>query len=171
MICVLGMLVLCILVDGLKFSFTWHCIDHSDRCLRTGSTPPIEQCFINIVDIAELTDIESTLRVYRSSLCIVPPISRLHPRHRGGHCNIGPYQVLSCLHRSPYTLFTSSILSILHWLPKSIFTSYQHRLSNILSTLLTLSASQCWSTSGQHHVYIVPFFFLFTLSTSQCWST
>lgn len=42
MICVLGMLVLCILVDGLKFSFTWYCIDHSDRCLRTGSPPPYQ---------------------------------------------------------------------------------------------------------------------------------
>lgn len=141
-------------------------------------------CFINIVDITKLTDIEFRLCLYQISFCIVPPTPCLHLRHRG-RCNDGPHQVQPCLHRSSYNLITSisSTLSILHWLPTSIL----HRID--IHRVSLISSLHCWnyrhiamlididSTSCLHRTLnsISCLYrtrsFLFTSSTSKCWST
>lgn len=152
------------------------------------------QCFINCRH-RKVDQFKSSLCLYRSNNCIVPPISCLHSRHRE-HCNVGPQQVQIMSISYPlytvyivnivdiamfgrhrfYIKFTSSLLYLVYivdivdieMLIDMKSTSCLNRIFSLLFTTSTSSTSQCWSTLSRYRVYIVPFFILFNRWHCRC---
>lgn len=151
------------------------------------------QCFINCRH-RKVDQFKSSLCLYRSNNCIVPPISCLHSRHRE-HCNVGPQQVQIMSISYPlytvyivnivdiamfgrhrfYIKFTSSLLYLVYivdivdieMLIDMKSTSCLNRIFSLLFTTSTSSTSQCWSTTSQHGVYSIPLFLAYIVDIAM----